>query len=449
MTMVKKNGNKLAFFLLLAVLLSVAPALSYNNHTLELFPNSSTAIFDGKSYKLTASPVLVQGRLLVPVRDISELMGVDVRWDNQARKAIVTFPYVPDLVSENRTLRDNLQDSLSYLQVLDDPQMQALVTTIKTIKEEYLYPEKTSTIAYAAAKGAVDSLQDPYSNFYDPSEAKQILEALQGAFVGIGVYLQESSSGVVIVKVVPGSPAQRAGLLAGDVIVKVDDVDVSSAPLEVISSLLKGDEGTFVKVTVKRDDKTLTFTVQRRRIVVPTVSLNMNTTTVAVVQIDQFTDTTPSELRQAMSMVKAPKLILDLRGNPGGLVESLVDVAGMFMGPKPVFMYRDNEQTTVISTKTPQIYTGKIYVLVDRYSASAAEMLAGALQDNKRATIVGERTFGKGVGQTLFDLDDGSLLYLTTFEFRTPTGKIINNYGIDPDIKVDPASALEYVLRLP
>ena len=447
--MVKKNGNKLAFFLLLAVLLSVAPALSYSNHTLELFPNSSTAIFDGKSYKLTASPVLVQGRLLVPVRDISELMGVDVRWDNQARKAIVTFPYVPDLVSENQTLRDNLQDSLSYLQVLDDPQMQALVTTIKAIKEEYLYPEKTSTIAYAAAKGAVDSLQDPYSNFYDPSEAKQILEALQGAFVGIGVYLQESSSGVVIVKVVSGSPAQKAGLQAGDVIVKVDDVDVSSAPLEVISTLLKGDEGTFVKVTVKRDDKTLTFTVQRRRIVVPTVSLNMNTTTVAVVQIDQFTDTTPSELRQAMSMVKAPKLVLDLRGNPGGLVESLVDIAGMFMGPKPVFMYRDNEQTTVISTKTPQIYTGKLYVLVDRYSASAAEMLAGALQDNKRATIVGERTFGKGVGQTLFDLDDGSLLYLTTFEFRTPTGKVINNYGIDPDIKVDPATALEHVLRLP
>ncbi|HHY53677.1 MAG TPA: PDZ domain-containing protein, partial [Clostridiales bacterium] len=425
------------------------PALSYSNHTLELFPNSSTAIFDGKSYKLTASPVLVQGRLLVPVRDISELMGVDVRWDNQARKAIVTFPYVPDLVSENQTLRDNLQDSLSYLQVLDDPQMQALVTTIKTIKEEYLYPEKTSTIAYAAAKGAVDSLRDPYSNFYDPSEAKQILEALQGAFVGIGVYLQESSSGVVIVKVVSGSPAQKAGLQAGDVIVKVDDVDVSSAPLEVISSLLKGDEGTFVKVTVRRADRTLTFTVQRRRIVVPTVSLNMNTTTVAVVQIDQFTDTTPSELRQAMSMVKAPKLVLDLRGNPGGLVESLVDIAGMFMGPKPVFMYRDNEQTTVISTKTPQIYTGKLYVLVDRYSASAAEMLAGALQDNKRATIVGERTFGKGVGQTLFDLDDGSLLYLTTFEFRTPNGKVINNYGIDPDIKVDPATALEYVLRLP
>jgi len=449
MTMVKKNGNKLAFFLLLAVLLSVAPALSYSNHTLELFPNSSTAILDGKSYKLTASPVLVQGRLLVPVRDISELMGVEVRWDNQARKAIVTFPYVPDLVSENQTLRDNLQDSLSYLQVLDDPQMQALVTTIKTIKEEYLYLEKTSTIAYAAAKGAVDSLQDPYSNFYDPSEAKQILEALQGAFVGIGVYLQESSNGVVVVKVVPGSPAQKAGLQAGDVIVKVDDVDVSSAPLDVISTLLKGDDGTFVKVTVRRADKTLTFTVQRRRIVAPTVSLNMNTTTVAVVQIDQFTDTTPSELRQAMSMVKAPKLILDLRGNPGGLVESLVDIAGMFMGPKPVFMYRDNEQTTVISTKTPQIYTGKIYVLVDRYSASAAEMLAGALQDNKRATIVGERTFGKGVGQTLFDLDDGSLLYLTTFEFRTPAGKIINNYGIDPDIKVDPATAMEYVLRLP
>ena len=447
--MVKKNGNKLAFFLLLAVLLSVAPALSYSNHTLELFPNSSTAILDGKSYKLTASPVLVQGRLLVPVRDISELMGVEVRWDNQARKAIVTFPYVPDLVSENQTLRDNLQDSLSYLQVLNDPQMQALVTTIKTIKEEYLYLEKTSTIAYAAAKGAVDSLQDPYSNFYDPSEAKQILEALQGAFVGIGVYLQESSNGVVVVKVVPGSPAQKAGLQAGDVIVKVDDVDVSSAPLDVISTLLKGDDGTFVKVTVRRADKTLTFTVQRRRIVAPTVSLNMNTTTVAVVQIDQFTDTTPSELRQAMSMVKAPKLILDLRGNPGGLVESLVDIAGMFMGPKPVFMYRDNEQTTVISTKTPQIYTGKIYVLVDRYSASAAEMLAGALQDNKRATIVGERTFGKGVGQTLFDLDDGSLLYLTTFEFRTPAGKIINNYGIDPDIKVDPATAMEYVLRLP
>ena len=447
--MVKKNGNKLAFFLLLAVLLSVAPALSYSNHTLELFPNSSTAILDGKSYKLTASPVLVQGRLLVPVRDISELMGVEVRWDNQARKAIVTFPYVPDLVSENQTLRDNLQDSLSYLQVLDDPQMQALVTTIKTIKEEYLYLEKTSTIAYAAAKSAVDSLQDPYSNFYDPSEAKQILEALQGAFVGIGVYLQESSNGVVVVKVVPGSPAQKAGLQAGDVIVKVDDVDVSSAPLDVISTLLKGDDGTFVKVTVRRADKTLTFTVQRRRIVAPTVSLNMNTTTVAVVQIDQFTDSTPSELRQAMSMVKAPKLILDLRGNPGGLVESLVDIAGMFMGPKPVFMYRDNEQTTVISTKTPQIYTGKIYVLVDRYSASAAEMLAGALQDNKRATIVGERTFGKGVGQTLFDLDDGSLLYLTTFEFRTPAGKIINNYGIDPDIKVDPATAMEYVLRLP
>ncbi|MGB4305848.1 MAG: stalk domain-containing protein, partial [Coprothermobacter proteolyticus] len=215
--MVRKNGNKLAFFLLLAVLLSVAPALSYSNHTLELFPNSSTAIFDGKSYKLTASPVLVQGRLLVPVRDISELMGVDVRWDNQARKAVVTFPYVPDLVSENNTLRENLQESLSYLQVLNDPEMQALVTTIKMVKQEYLYPEKTSTVVYAAAKGAVNSLQDPYSSFSDPSEAKQILEALQGAFVGIGVYLQESANGVVVVKVVPGSPAQKAGLQAGDI----------------------------------------------------------------------------------------------------------------------------------------------------------------------------------------------------------------------------------------
>ena len=447
--MIRKNGNKLAFFLLLAVLLSVAPALSYSNHTLELFPNSSTAIFDGKSYKLTASPVLVQGRLLVPVRDISELMGVDVRWDNQARKAVVTFPYVPDLVSENNTLRENLQESLSYLQVLNDPEMQALVTTIRMVKQEYLYPEKTSTVVYAAAKGAVNSLQDPYSSFYDPSEAKQILEALQGAFVGIGVYLQESANGVVVVKVVPGSPAQKAGLQAGDIIVKVDDVDVSSAPLEVISSLLKGEEGTYVKVTVKRADKTLTFTVQRLRIVAPTVSLIMNTTTVAVLQIDQFTETTPSEFRQVMGSVKAPKLVIDLRGNPGGLVESLVDVAGMLMGTKPVFLYRDNEQTTVIQAEAPQIYAGRLYVLVDKYSASAAEMLAGALQDNKRATIVGERTFGKGVGQTLFDLEDGSLLYLTTFEFRTPNGNVINNYGIDPDIKVDPATALKYVLQLP
>jgi carboxyl-terminal processing protease len=444
-----KKVGRISFILVLILALWVSPALSYSNHTLQIASNSRTAVLDGKTYTLTATPVLVQGRLLIPIRDISNLLGIQLTWDSTSKKATISYPYVPDVVAENQTLRENLQDSLSYMQLIDDPQTSALLDTIKTIKEQYLYPEKTASIAYAAAKGAVESLGDPYSAFYDPNEAQKVLEAVQGSFVGIGVYLQDSSSGVVIVKVVPNSPAEKAGLHPGDIIVKVNNQDVSTASVDAVSNLLKGEEGASVTITVLRSGKQLTFTVLRKLITVPTVSLNMNTTTVAVVQIDQFTETTPTELKQALSVVKAPKLILDLRGNPGGLVQSLVDIAGMFMGNKTVFIYRDNQQTATINADTTQIYSGKIYVLVDKHSASAAEMLAGALQDNKRATIVGERTYGKGVGQTLFDLNDGSLLYLTTFEFRTPTGKVINNYGIDPDIKVDPTTALQYVLSLP
>lgn len=444
-----EKTRKIAFILVLTMIFWVSPALSYSNHTLQLFPNKRTAIVDGKNYTLTATPLLSGGRLFVPIRDVSDLLGINVSWDAKVKKAVVSYPFVPDLTAENQTLKENLQDSLSYLQILEDPQTNALLTTIKTIKEQYLYPEKTSSIAYAAAKGAVDSLQDAYSGFYDPVEAKQVLEAVQGNFVGIGVYLQESKSGIVIVKVVPNSPAEKAGLKAGDIITKVGNQDVSQASLDIVSALLKGEEGTTVNLTVTRSGKALSVTVQRKSITVPTVTLNMSTTTVAVIQIDQFTETTPTELKQALQSVKAPKLVLDLRGNPGGLVQSLVDIAGMFLGPKPVFVYRDNQQTATIDAEGSQIYTGKMYVLVDKYSASAAEMLSGALQDNKRAIIVGERTYGKGVGQTLFDLDDGSLLYLTTFEFRTPTGKTINNYGIDPDVKIDPATALQYVLGLP
>ncbi|NPV88485.1 PDZ domain-containing protein [Coprothermobacteraceae bacterium] len=444
-----KKLRLISILLVFIVLLGAVPAFSYSQRVLELYPNRKAAVLDGKTYILTATPVIFNDRLYVPVRDIGNLMGAEVYWDSVQKKAVFRYPDLNSLVSENQTLRSELTEALGKLQQQEDPQIRVLLDTIKLVRDQYLFPEKTAGVVYGAAKGAVQSLQDPYSDFYDPQEAEQLMRAIQGSYVGIGVYLQDSSSGVVVVKVVPGSPAEQAGIKAGDIITKVDGTSVIGWSVDQVSALIKGEEGTLVSVTVNRAGTEISFSMYRKKISVPTVSLVVNTSTVVVIQLDQFGENTAQEFKTALASVKAPKLVIDLRGNPGGLVTSLLEVAGALQGPKPVFVYRDNQQTSVVNATGKQVYYGRVFVLVDKYSASAAEMLAGALKDNRVATVVGERTFGKGVGQSLFELEDGSVLYLTTFEFRTPKGNVIDRFGIEPDISINPSTALDYVLSLP
>ena len=309
-------------------------------------------------------------------------------------------------------------------------------------------PIEDSTLFYGALKGVVASLGDPYTTFFSPQEAKEFKSELDGRFDGIGAELGFRNRAITIIAPLPGTPAEKAGLRAGDIILEVDKKDVTNLSLDEVVRKIRGPKKTSVILTIFRNGevKTREFTVARATIVVPPVTLVWkdikNAGPVPVIKLSTFQENTPSEFsRQArVALSKNPQaLIIDLRNNPGGYLNAAVLVASHWLTEGAVVKEAFRDHTTeenVIPDIQPRLIL-PTYILINKGSASASEILAGALQDNGQAILIGETSFGKGSVQDYEDLPDGSAIKITIAKWLTPKGRQINELGIPPDIKVE------------
>lgn len=319
--------------------------------------------------------------------------------------------------------------------------------TWKTIKgRSYNKDVPDTKLFYGSLQGMVASLGDPYSVFLTPSDATQFQDDLKGNFDGIGAEISVKSNQLIIVSPLDDSPAMKAGLKPKDWILKINGTSTEGMSSSEAVTLIRGKAGTEVILNVFRDgfNEPKDFKIVRAPITVKSVSLEyLSSGQIAHIKVRQFNDDTMPLLDSAINNITARsgvnKIILDLRGNPGGYLEAAVQMAGEWSGDKAVVSEknRDGVETPHVAGKLARLAEYRTIVLVDGGSASASEIVAGALKDWGKAKIVGMKTFGKGSVQDLTDLPDGSEIKLTIAKWFTPNGVNIDEQGIEPDVKID------------
>ena len=294
-----------------------------------------------------------------------------------------------------------------------------------------------------AKKGLTDALGDIYTVYMDAEEANEFEDDLHGKVgAGIGVEMGLRDGYVRVLRTLPDNPAREAGILAGDILYKVDGEEVYDLSTEEISKKVRGEEGTEVEVTVVRDGNEKTFKLKRETInnVSAYVEYDDSTAIVTVTRFDNDTGTMVQGFAKEFEKKGIKKVILDLRGNGGGFVSAAQDLLSLWLDNETILVQKSKhygESTTKSNSGKAILANMKTVVLVNGSTASASEIVAGALQDYKKATVVGETTFGKGVVQQLFDLSGGTKLKVTTASWYTPKERSINKTGIEPDVKVE------------
>lgn len=325
------------------------------------------------------------------------------------------------------------------------------------LQQKYADKKKVDSqkMMYGAAKGMVSSLEDPYTFFLTPQENKKSKDDLGGKFEGIGAQLGLKDNKIVIIAPLKNSPAEKAGILAGDIIVKINDESTKGLSLPDAVTKIRGEKGTKVKLTIMREETEKTFEIIRDVIKIDSVELSFETKKdcqeqcrkIAHLKLNQFGENTAQEWDKAVNTIQEKLqnkeingMVLDLRDNPGGFLDGSVYLASEFLPEGKIVV---KQESTVSQTKEYTVTRkGKLLsipltVLVNKGSASASEILSGALRDYKRATIIGEKTFGKGSVQEVLDLQGGSGLHVTVAKWILPKGDWINGKGIEPDIKVE------------
>jgi len=312
------------------------------------------------------------------------------------------------------------------------------------VDRERLDPQR---LQQAAIEGMVTELDDPYTAYLPKSEYELGKTSLEGEFEGIGAHVMLQDGQITIVAPIPDSPAAKAGIRTGDIILEIDGVSAEGMSLVEAVMKIRGNSGTAVTLLVQHQEEAepLSITIIREKIEVASVSYEM-IGDIAHITVTQFSENTDREMADALEAVQrqgATGIVLDLRSNPGGLLETVVNIASYFLSEGTVVSVVSNDSvTTSIPVEKGRLMTDlPVVVLVDSFSASGSEVLAGALQDYQRATIAGQTTFGKGSVNILYPLDDGSGLYITTARWLTPYGRLIEGEGIEPDIELDPGAA--------
>jgi len=319
-----------------------------------------------------------------------------------------------------------------------------LIKVITLVRTQYLQPVNSTQLVDGAIKGIVDSLDDPYSVYLEPKTYAQLKEQIKGSFGGLGILVGLKEQKLTVVRAYQGTPAAKAGIQAGDVISRIDDRDTSGIDMETALKLMRGPVGSSVSLTVTRQGNAepLQFALVREEISVPTVEGQvLSGTKIGYIIISQFTERTAEEMKATLSKLQGEYitgLILDLRDNPGGELGTAVNVAKNFIPKGPIVFidYRVGEDQEFSSEgRTIGL---PLVVLINGGSASASEILAGAVKDTGAGTLVGTKTFGKGVVQTVFPLNNGAGLKLTTARYLTPNKNDINQKGVEPDVLVQP-----------
>lgn len=325
------------------------------------------------------------------------------------------------------------------------------------IQEDYYQEVSEDNLIDGALKGAFEGLNDPYSQYYTADEFQSLKEQTSGSFVGIGVYIgiDSESNKLTIISPIEGSPAYEAGIKSGDIVVKVDGESVDSKKIDEVIKQIKGKENTKVKLTIQRDGKELNFDITRKTIVTKSVSNEVMEDNIGYLRITSFDENTYKEFKQNLSELESKGvkgLVIDLRDNPGGLLDVCVDIADDLIGKGTIVYIKDNTGNKQYYKSDKKEVNLPMAVLINGGSASASEILTAALVDNGKAIAIGETSFGKGLVQSVKGLKDGTGYKLTTAQYFTPNGDYINGKGIEPKIQEKDEnkqlkSALEYIKK--
>ena len=319
------------------------------------------------------------------------------------------------------------------------------LASIRTMLEKgYIGELDDEKMLEMAIKGYVLGVGDQYTVYYTPEEMSEEYDTAMGNYVGIGIYMivNYEEGTITVVEPMEGSPAEKVGIKEGDIISKVEGEEVTVDNIDSISNKIKGEEGTKVKLEITREDETFEVEVERKRIEVSHVNSRMLEDNIAYIQVLDFDGGVAKEFKENYETLKAQgatSLIIDIRGNGGGVVDEAIDMLEMICDKGSTLLIETdkNGKEIITESKETPIIDIPMVVLVNGTSASASEIFEGALKDYNKATIIGTKTYGKGIIQTLYTLSDGSGLKITTAEYCTPNRNKINEVGIEPNITVE------------
>ena len=330
------------------------------------------------------------------------------------------------------------------------------ISQYKSIIDKYYLGEvDEEKLKEGAIKGYIEGLDDPYTEYISKEDMEEYLDDTMGNFVGIGIYMvkDEATNRIKVLAPIKGSPAEKAGVLAGDIIISVNDEEFTGDQFSVISTKIKGEEGSTVKLKVLRGEEEKEFEIKREKIVVNPVEGKVIENNIGYIAFSSFDENTSEEFKKKYEELASQgikSLIIDLRNNGGGIVDEALEIADYFVEKDTILLYevdKDNNEK-VEKAKDGILINMPTIVLTNENTASSSEILAGALKDLGKAKIVGTKTYGKGVIQSLLTLSDGSGIKITSEEYLTPNKTKINKVGIEPDETVELPDTVTNVLRV-
>lgn len=330
-----------------------------------------------------------------------------------------------------------------------------LQTYREIIEKYYLGEIDDEKLEEGAIKGYIEGLGDPFTEYISKEDMKDYLDDTMGNFVGIGIYMIKNTEydKIQVLSTIKNSPAEEAGIQAGDLILTVDGVNYSANEMTTASNNIKGEEGTKVNIEILRGTQTLKFEITRKKVKVNQVEGKVLENNIGYIQFTSFDETTAEDFKakyEELAKQNIKSLIIDLRNNGGGIVDQALEIADYFVEKDQVLLYEvdKNNKETVKKAKEDQIINMPVVILTNENTASASEILSGALKDLGKAKIVGTTTYGKGVIQQILSLSDGSGLKVTIEEYQTPNRNKIQGIGIKPDEEVELPDTVENVLSV-
>lgn len=355
--------------------------------------------------------------------------------------AYIGYKFLPgDLVDIGRQETDSVEQAL-----FAEPAQEKMRAISQLIKDYCYWEVDGEQLVEGMYAGVLSGLKDPYSVYYTKEEYETILESTKGVYSGIGAILSQdkNSMQVQILKVFEGSPAEEAGLENGDIILSVGDIEAIDIELSSLVTHIKGKEGSIVHLQVKRENNeaVMEVDVTRRSIETPSVEYEMLEDNIGYIQITEFSDITVEQFaaaKDALQSQNVKSLIIDLRDNPGGSFPAVCEILDMIL-PKGMIVYVEDKNggRSENNSDAENFINLPIAVLVNENSASASEIFAGAIKDHEYGTLIGTKTFGKGIVQSIVPMEDGSAVKITTAKYFTPDGIDIHEVGIEPDIKLE------------
>lgn len=337
---------------------------------------------------------------------------------------------------------------------LTDEVIEKIDTLMQVIDYYYLYDYDEDEMIDAIYKAVMDSLGDPYSIYYTEEEYNSFLESSSGSYCGIGVVVQQNMQTGIVTAVRPyqNCPGYEAGIRPGDLILAVDGTEITGMDLNAAVALIRGEEGTSVTITLQRDEEKFDVEVTRRQIDVETVTYRMLDDNIGYIQVDEFDEVTAKQFSEALDTLidqGMEALVIDIRDNPGGLLNVVVDMLDEILPEGVIVSVKDkNGKTEEYRSDAETKLDVPLAVLVNGNSASASEIFAGAVKDYGVGTIVGTTTFGKGIVQTIFSLNDGTGMKLTIEDYYTPSGNSIHKIGVSPDVEIDLPDELKVLVDI-